>query len=243
VEIEMRYGLAALLLAVFPALLNGQTSATQREPLPSIGLPLPPIGLPLPAMGLPPPAEPPPSNPHIAPRPPRPRFRHQPAIVFFGAPYAWGVDQSMQYARPGMTAPSTPPAAPAEPTTGLVYLQIEPSDAQVFVDGEYVGTVSDLNRELNLTPGSRRLEFRATGYEAQAVDARIVAGRSISYRAELTPLARPAAPPDTAKDKPEPASSGTTFYLIPGCYMGNIAPEKVKLPAGCDLSKVVTYRP
>jgi hypothetical protein len=53
-------------------------------------------------------------------------------------------------------------------------------------------------------------------------------------------LEEPAAPP-----APEvvPLAKPSTLYYIPGCYMGNVAPEKVKLPAGCDLSKLITQAP
>ena len=33
------------------------------------------------------------------------------------------------------------------------------------------------------------------------------------------------------------------MYLIPGCYMGNVPPQEVKLPAGCDASRVTTIKP
>lgn len=34
-----------------------------------------------------------------------------------------------------------------------------------------------------------------------------------------------------------------TLYVIPGCYVGNVPPQQVRLPANCDLSKVTTYVP
>lgn len=49
--------------------------------------------------------------------------------------------------------------------------------------------------------------------------------------------------------EPEPAaapfvpSGDRTIYMIPGCYVGNVSPEKVSLPRGCDRSKVTTYTP
>ena len=33
------------------------------------------------------------------------------------------------------------------------------------------------------------------------------------------------------------------MYVIPGCYLGNVSPKNVALPAGCDLSKLTTIRP
>jgi hypothetical protein len=61
-----------------------------------------------------------------------------------------------------------------------------------------------------------------------------------------TPADQPGAPP--APRDPEPAvysppPKQSTLYFIPGCYMGNVPPEHMKLPAGCDLSRLVTSRP
>ena len=33
------------------------------------------------------------------------------------------------------------------------------------------------------------------------------------------------------------------MYVIPGCYMGNVSPKNVALPAGCDISKLTTISP
>jgi hypothetical protein len=33
------------------------------------------------------------------------------------------------------------------------------------------------------------------------------------------------------------------MYLIPGCYMGNVSPKDVALPAGCDIKKLTTISP
>jgi hypothetical protein len=55
----------------------------------------------------------------------------------------------------------------------------------------------------------------------------------------------PIAPPPPPKD-PEPPFVPTgdrTLYMIPGCYVGNVPPQDVKLPAHCDLSKVTTFSP
>jgi len=141
-----------------------------------------------------------------------------------------------------------------EPMAGRLRLEVEPADIlQVFVDGAYVGTPADLGGELELQPGSRRIEFRAPGYKTLTIDAQIVSERTIVYRATLDRIAptrvlpppvfpaAPAAPPAPA---PPPAPSGNrTMYLIPGCYMGNVPPQDLKLPAGCDLKRLTTITP
>ncbi len=47
--------------------------------------------------------------------------------------------------------------------------------------------------------------------------------------------------------EPEPPpyvpSGDRTVYVIPGCYVGNLPPQNVKLPAGCDVKKVTTFNP
>jgi hypothetical protein len=144
--------------------------------------------------------------------------------------------------------------------TGILRLDVEPADiAQVFVDGEFVGTPHDTGGELELTPGRRQVEIRAPGYETLVFDVRIVAGRTITYRETLN---RPVPPggtggpgsenkaggkPDAVPTSPagstSPTPPKTTFYLIPGCYLGNVHPDQIKLPAGCDLSRMITHTP
>jgi len=136
-----------------------------------------------------------------------------------------------------------------EPPTGRLIVEVEPADIlQVFVDGEYVGTPADLGSVLDLRPGSWRIEFRAPGYRTLTIDAQIVSQRTIVYRASLEriaptrvvpPPAAPAAPPAP----PFTPSGNRMMYLIPGCYMGNVPPQDLKLPAGCDLSKLTTITP
>jgi hypothetical protein len=55
----------------------------------------------------------------------------------------------------------------------------------------------------------------------------------------VEPAPRPAEP--TAP--PYVPTGDRTLYVIPGCYVGNVPPKDVKLPANCDLSKVTTYVP
>jgi hypothetical protein len=53
------------------------------------------------------------------------------------------------------------------------------------------------------------------------------------------------APPREAEPAPPPyvPAGDRTLYVIPGCYVGNVPPKDVKLPANCDLTKVTTYVP
>jgi hypothetical protein len=223
---------------------------------PSIGLPLPPIGLPLPAIGLstprdifepPVPSTPPPDGPPVPSRP---------TIVLFGvAPYAWGLEPWQRSQMPGTIAQPPSYPTPDVPETGKLQLEVTPRDAQIYVDGEFVGTWIDLQGELELTPGTHRIELRAPKHDALSFDVRIVAGRTITYRGALDSLeerrdtSRPRVPPAADPRDVEPAPAAPpkvkpqTFYLIPGCYLGNIPPEQVKLPDGCDLKRLITHTP
>jgi hypothetical protein len=227
----LRLAVALIVLSALPDNLWAQRAIVP----PSIGLPLPPIGLPLPAISPMPTADGPAFD-GISPAPRKPRRRPQPAIVFFGAPYDFGFEQWQQAPEPGMMVapPATDP--PLRPT-GRLELLVEPADAQVFIGGEYFGTVFDLQGALDLPPGTHRLEILLAAHEPLVFDVRIEAGRRISYRGALSPL--PQGPLPSAA--PPPAH--TTFYFIPGCYLGNVPPDQVKLPAGCDRSRMITYKP
>ena len=52
----------------------------------------------------------------------------------------------------------------------------------------------------------------------------------------------PALPP---RDSEPPFVPGgdRTLYVIPGCYVGNVPPTNLKLPASCDVKKVTTFNP
>jgi len=79
-------------------------------------------------------------------------------------------------------------AAPPEDGSGSVRLDVQPAFAQIFVDGEYVGTVEDhAATGLMIAAGVHRVEFRSPGYEPLVVEVRIAAGRRITYRGVLKP--------------------------------------------------------
>lgn len=55
----------------------------------------------------------------------------------------------------------------------------------------------------------------------------------------------PAAPPQDPEPPPAPyvPSGSRVVYVVPGCYVGNVSPINLKLPATCDLSKLTTFTP
>jgi len=73
---------------------------------------------------------------------------------------------------------------------GGVKLKVSPKDAEVYVDGYFVGTVDDYNgmfQRLNLVAGAHHLEFKAKGFAPLSVDVKVEPRETISYKAELQP--------------------------------------------------------
>ena len=71
---------------------------------------------------------------------------------------------------------------------GDLRLKIKPRDAQVFVDGYYVGIVDDFDgvfQRLHLPSGPHRIEVRAPGYETLAFDVQIRFDQTTKYEGQL----------------------------------------------------------
>jgi hypothetical protein len=72
-------------------------------------------------------------------------------------------------------------------TYGGVRITEAPRDAQVFVDGYYVGIVDDFDgvfQHVNLEAGQHRIEVRAADYEPLSFDVYVQPGRTITLRAD-----------------------------------------------------------
>jgi len=96
--------------------------------------------------------------------------------------------------------PSTSYPPPAYPQSGGVTVQpgatnsagvsfeITPSDADVYVDGVYVGRVSNFGpnyEPLSVTPGRHHIELRRPGYQTLTIDADAIAGEVIPYQGTM----------------------------------------------------------
>jgi hypothetical protein len=71
---------------------------------------------------------------------------------------------------------------------GSLRLKIKPRDAEVYVDGYFVGVVDDFDgvfQRLHIETGAHRIEVRAAGYEPLAFDVRITPDHSTTYQGEL----------------------------------------------------------
>jgi hypothetical protein len=211
-------------------------------PLPSITAPLAPIGSPLSPFGFPTGLDAPfgmdhrpikPSEPHSRFRS-KQHFRSQASFVYVVPTHGWFEYLPAPAPPPGTASYVSPEPVTEEPAAGTLRLELTGAGggSQVYVEGYFVGTLDDVNGELRLPPGPHRIEVRASGQEPLIFEAIIVADRSITYRATLPPVL------DTPPSKA--AATPSTFYFIPGCYIGNVPPQEVKLPANCDLSRLVT---
>jgi PEGA domain len=95
---------------------------------------------------------------------------------------------STQPAYPQSGYPPQGSIRPSQPNTGGMSFDIQPSNAQVYVDGQYVGTVgqfSPTSQPLGLTAGRHHIQITAPGYRTTDFDADIVAGEVLPYQGTL----------------------------------------------------------
>lgn len=77
---------------------------------------------------------------------------------------------------------------PGVPVYGGVSFDIQPSDADLFVDGEYVGPIGNFtttSEPLTLTPGVHRIAVQRDGFRSMEWDATIEPGQVIPYRGAM----------------------------------------------------------
>jgi len=118
----------------------------------------------------------------------RPRTR-----LSFGIYLGYGVPYAYTYPYPvpvyGYGAPSAPVyITPTSTLYGGISLEMTPAEAEVVVDGQYVGHVGDFDGTsgpLNLTAGRHHLELSAPGYAPMAFDVDVVSGQLVPYRGDL----------------------------------------------------------
>jgi len=74
--------------------------------------------------------------------------------------------------------------------TGSLRLDVEPRDAQVYIDGAYAGLVDDFDgtfQSLRLEAGTYQVEMVLPGFETLGFQVRILPGEKTTYRGELLP--------------------------------------------------------
>jgi hypothetical protein len=100
-------------------------------------------------------------------------------------PYAYPVAPVYPYGGYG-----TSYVVPSARTFGGISFEITPWDAEVYVDGVYVGTVNmfdGTSQGLTLAAGVHRIELHASGYVPAVFEVDILPGQLIPYRGDLQP--------------------------------------------------------
>ena len=111
------------------------------------------------------------------------------AYRYYGYPYAhYGYPYAFYGFGSGYAGPIA--VAPAQ-GSGRLRIQNAPRDAQLFVDGYYVGIVDSTggaSSGLDLEAGVHRIEIRAAGFGTITFDVSLRAGQTITYRASMPPF-------------------------------------------------------
>jgi hypothetical protein len=97
----------------------------------------------------------------------------------YGAGYGYGSGYDSPYSSYGSSYARS----------GGLSFDITPSDAALFIDGKYVGTVADFSpteAPLTLTAGRHRVDVRAQGYQTMSFDITVIAGQVIPYQGTMT---------------------------------------------------------
>jgi hypothetical protein len=72
--------------------------------------------------------------------------------------------------------------------SGNLRLKIDPKQAQVYVDGYYVGVVDSFDgafQKLGLDSGDHKIELKAEGFEPLQFDVLITPGETVTYKGEM----------------------------------------------------------
>jgi hypothetical protein len=119
---------------------------------------------------------------------------------FYYNPYGWSVSASYGYPSYGYPyynggyyggyyGGGGPVYAPAyDYDTGELRIDVEPRDAEVYVDGYYAGRVDDFDgtfQALRLEEGGHKIEVVKPGYETLVFDVHIQPHRKTTYRGDL----------------------------------------------------------
>ncbi len=93
----------------------------------------------------------------------------------YASPYPYGYPYAYPYGYPYPYYPYSYPSYAPDYSCDYGYLKtrISPASADLYVDGGYVGRVSDIRYNVRLTPGRHHLEFRAPGYKTHRLNVEI----------------------------------------------------------------------
>ncbi len=74
----------------------------------------------------------------------------------------------------------------ARPQPASVTLTLEPGDASIYLDGNFLGVASELTQSLLVAPGSHRLEVARPGYDTLQLELDVTAGETLEIQRSLT---------------------------------------------------------
>jgi hypothetical protein len=121
-----------------------------------------------------------------------PPYPYYPNYPYYPYPYPYEPGPGYSVAPPVDETPDeavgTAGVEPDQSNLGGMSFEITPSDAQVFVDGNYVGTVGQFTsttQPLGVPAGRHHVEIRNPGYKTMSFDADIVAGQVIPYQGQM----------------------------------------------------------
>ncbi len=126
-----------------------------------------------------------------------PYYRYRPYVYgepgfnlgfYYGMPY-YHPDYSPYWSYQVYGYPVPNPYYGSE-ASGSVRLEIPQKEAEVYVDGYFVGDVDDFDgplTHLELPVGPHRIEVKAPGYQTLTIEVFVQPGRMIRYRGSLQP--------------------------------------------------------
>ena len=116
-----------------------------------------------------------------------------PTYFYPSTPYPYAYSSPYPMAYPYSTQIYPAPATTAAPVgaAGGLSFDITPAEAGVYIDGYYMGPVSQYSPDqppLALTPGRHHVEIQEPGFEVIAFDVDILPGQVIPYQGDLRQL-------------------------------------------------------
>ncbi|MEP6915303.1 MAG: PEGA domain-containing protein [Acidobacteriota bacterium] len=72
--------------------------------------------------------------------------------------------------------------------SGSLRLKVKPADAQVFVDGYFIGVVDSFDgafQRLGVEAGAHKVQLKAEGYEPTQFDVMVTPGETVTYKGEM----------------------------------------------------------
>lgn len=179
----------------------------------------------------------------------RPVNRRPPRIIvtgghYYGAP--WFYDPFLWGSPYGWWYPAYPPAV-AYGQTSSIRLEVEPKQAEVFVDGYFAGTVDDFDgffQRLRIVPGEHEIQLYLAGY--RTVSQRVYLQPDATFRIRQT--MQRLGSNETQEPRPAPLEpvppqlSGRETGVAPA-QRGSPRPDGEEIPQGVFGSLVVRVQP